>query len=206
VLDRHRLESAVVCGVSYGGWIAVRFAALHPHRTRGLILASTPGPRWTPDEHAARYLQAPLVFAPAFAMRSFRRLYREVVVALPERVARRRFVVTHLGRVVRAPTSPVRMAHRIHLARQVDFASSARAVTAPTLLVTGEADLDRVVPVSQTLEYRPLIPHARHVVIERAGHVGAVTRADAFARELRRFAAMDASVDAEPAALETEAG
>jgi pimeloyl-ACP methyl ester carboxylesterase len=43
-LDDRRLEQAVICGISFGGLIALRFAATHPARTRALVLASVPGP------------------------------------------------------------------------------------------------------------------------------------------------------------------
>src|SRR5262249_22376585 len=45
-LNGLQLERAVICGVSFGGVIALRFAARRPERTCALILASTPGPGW----------------------------------------------------------------------------------------------------------------------------------------------------------------
>src|SRR5436190_324797 len=39
------VERAVMCGVSFGGLIAVRFAARYPDRCEALILASTPRSR-----------------------------------------------------------------------------------------------------------------------------------------------------------------
>src|SRR5215468_8748475 len=45
-LDRRQIERAAICGISFGGLIALRFAAQHPTRTEALILASTPGPQW----------------------------------------------------------------------------------------------------------------------------------------------------------------
>jgi pimeloyl-ACP methyl ester carboxylesterase len=54
--------------------------------------------------------------------------------------------------------------------------------------VTGEAALDRVVPVSSSLEYLRLIPGARHVRLARTGHLGLITRPDAYAELLTRFA------------------
>src|SRR5712692_6786756 len=35
------LDRATICGISFGGLIALRCAAAHPERTRALILAST---------------------------------------------------------------------------------------------------------------------------------------------------------------------
>jgi pimeloyl-ACP methyl ester carboxylesterase len=54
--------------------------------------------------------------------------------------------------------------------------SDCARIKAPTLIVTGERALDRVVPVDGTSSYTALIQGARHVVIERTGHQGTITR------------------------------
>src|SRR5688500_6446856 len=59
VLDAESMELAVMCGVSFGGVVALRYAARRPARTEALILVSTPGPRWKPDPRLARYLKWP---------------------------------------------------------------------------------------------------------------------------------------------------
>src|SRR5437763_1441318 len=43
-LDDRRIDRAVVCGVSFGGVVALHVAAEHPDRVGALVLASTPGP------------------------------------------------------------------------------------------------------------------------------------------------------------------
>src|SRR5258707_59240 len=45
-LDDRGVTRAVICGVSFGGVVALRFAARHPDRVSALIVASTPGPGW----------------------------------------------------------------------------------------------------------------------------------------------------------------
>src|SRR5881628_1461530 len=44
VMTRAGIERAVICGVSFGGLIGVRFAARHAARCGALVLASTPKP------------------------------------------------------------------------------------------------------------------------------------------------------------------
>jgi len=60
-------------------------------------------------------------------------------------------------------------------------------VHVPTFIVTGEAGLDRVVPPQLTAEYARLWPHARAMTLPRTGHLGLITRADAFADILVPF-------------------
>src|SRR5438445_691777 len=41
ILEERRIAKAILCGVSMGGYIALRFAELHPERLRALILCDT---------------------------------------------------------------------------------------------------------------------------------------------------------------------
>jgi pimeloyl-ACP methyl ester carboxylesterase len=110
----------------------------------------------------------------------------EVAAALPGIVDRLKFTLTHGARVFTAPTTPKRMARRIAWAKAHRFADP-HAVKAPVLLVTGEPGLDRVVPVDVTRRYLDQFEAAQHVVLEHTGHIGLVTRPDAFAGTIERF-------------------
>jgi pimeloyl-ACP methyl ester carboxylesterase len=187
VLDSLALESVAVCGVSFGGLVAVHYAATRPSRVRSLVLVSVPGPRWEPSAHQMRFLNAPRLAAPVFLASARGRLYPEVRSALPAIRDRVRFAAGHGLRVLRAPFSAARMSERLRLARLVDFEALAREILAPTLVVTGEAHLDRVVPEAGTRDYVGIIRGARHVTFEKTGHIGLVTRPHAFAQIVSSF-------------------
>lgn len=185
VFEAAGLRSAVLCGVSYGGWVSVKYAASRPDRVRGLVLASAPGPGFEPDGRQRYYVRAPNLLLPAFLVTTRQRMRPEVKRALPEVRDRVAFTRRQLGLMARAPISPRLMARRITLALTEDFTGAARRVQAPTLVLTGEDGLDRVVPVSSTREYLDLVPHARGHVLERTGHLGCVTRPRVFAAIVR---------------------
>jgi pimeloyl-ACP methyl ester carboxylesterase len=88
-----------------------------------------------------------------------------------------------------ARLSLTRMAARARMITSADFAVEAGRVVAPTLIVTGEPRLDYVVPATGSSEYVRLIPGARSVVIERTGHLGSITRPEAFADAIDEFVA-----------------
>ena len=48
VLDAAGLRESALCGVSYGGLVALRYAATRPLRVRAMILSSSPAPGWVP--------------------------------------------------------------------------------------------------------------------------------------------------------------
>lgn len=193
VLDEAGFERATLCGVSYGGWVAVRYAARHPERVSALVLASSPGPRFRPDTRLQRYVRFPYLFLPAFAASTRQRLVPEIRTAVPDPAERRRIARRQIRQVLCHPISPGLMARRILLALREDFVADAGKVTAPTLLLTGERGLDRVVPTQSTLEYLSLIRGATAVELPRTGHIGCVTRPDDWADIVVDFA--DAHVD-----------
>ena len=88
------------------------------------------------------------------------RLLPEVHAALPTYGKRALFLARHAGRVLASPMSPRRMADRLRIVDPPAFCAACSSVTAPTLVVTGEARLDRVVPVESTRRYLDLIRDA----------------------------------------------
>lgn len=181
------LDRAALCGVSYGGFIALRYAALHPERVSALILVSAPAPGWVPSERQQRYLARPRVLAPLFVLSAPARLWPEVKAAMPSWGERMRFGVTHGARVLAAPLVPALAAARISMQQAADFTGDAARVTAPVLVITGEDHLDGVVPPSVTRWYLSMFRDTRYEKLERTGHIGMLTRPARFARLVSDF-------------------
>ncbi len=187
VLDDRRVDRAAICGVSFGGLVALRFAATRPGRTGALILASTPGPFFHLRKRHVLYARVPWLFGPLFVAESPARLRREIAAALPTRGDRSRFLRWQLLTLLRAPLSMTRMAGRARLLASNGAATDCPRVTAPTLIVTGEPGLDYVVPVEGTSYYVECIAGARAVVLAHTGHLGTITRPRAFADFVAQF-------------------
>ena len=184
-LSEKGIERATICGVSFGGLIAVRFAAKHPARCRALVLASTPQPALRLRRRHQMYLRAPWIFGPVFLAESPLRLLPEICAAIPDPRARRRFAMRGLRTLFSSPVSLSRMAARARLT-SID-AGDCERITAPTLIITGERGLDHVVAVDGSSEYARRIRNARSVVLERTGHLGTITRPEAFTDVVREF-------------------
>jgi 3-oxoadipate enol-lactonase len=189
VLEEAGVRHAAVCGVSYGGLIAARYAAFRPQRARALVLVSALAPDYAPDARVRFYSRAPWLLSPVFCFNAWRRSRPEVRTALPDRRERLVFSARQLWRVAAHPTSPALMRDRIRLLEGIDFAASVASIGAPTLLITGEEQLDRVVPPRHSLGYRQLLPHAECLTFERTGHIGVVTRPLQFAAAVANFVA-----------------
>jgi pimeloyl-ACP methyl ester carboxylesterase len=195
VLDRAGVDRAIVCGVSYGGLVALRYAALRAERARALVLVSPLAPGWEPDRRVRFYSRAPLLLAPLFCLGSARRMSAELRASIPNLRQRALFSAGQLRRVVTARMSPRHMVHRIGLLEGVDFHAAARRVTCPALVVSGDGRLDSVVPVEHSRTYAKVLPHAEFTVLENSGHLGLVTMPEVFAGRVRAFVHRQLSSD-----------
>jgi pimeloyl-ACP methyl ester carboxylesterase len=124
--------------------------------------------------------------SPLFAVGSLR-MCPEIVAAkglLPGAA----FTASRVANVLVHMFSPRLMARRARLIAALDVEIELRRVQRPTLVVTGEPRLDRVVPVGLTRDYLRIWPHATVAVLARTGHLGPITRPDEFASLVVPFA------------------
>jgi pimeloyl-ACP methyl ester carboxylesterase len=133
------------------------------------------------------YLRAPWILGPLFLAETPFRLRPEILTAIPDAKGRRAFSLRSLRTVVAAPISLSKLAGRARMISADDVTADCAGITAPTLIITGEPHLDHVVPVDGSSEYLRLIPNARAAVLERTGHLGSITRPEAFAALVSAF-------------------
>jgi pimeloyl-ACP methyl ester carboxylesterase len=194
-LDALRIDRAAICGVSYGGLIAGAFAARYPGRVSSLILVSALPPSWRPDARVSFYLRFPWLLTPLFCLGSLR-LYGEIAAAHDTWWSGMAAACGAGINVLRHMFHPSRMARRVHLLSSVlaprgvegRIDAELAGVKVPTLVVTGEESLERVVPPRVTREYLAIWPHARAETLARTGHLGLITRPREFAVLVSRFA------------------
>jgi pimeloyl-ACP methyl ester carboxylesterase len=187
VLDARGIPAAMICGVSFGGLAALHFAATRPQRTAGLVLVSTPAPGWHLRRRHEWYARVPWLFGPVFFAEAPWRMRAEIRAALPDAAARRRFTRQQIRTFVTAPLSVSRMASRARIIGQFDAAAICRSIACPTLVLTGEPGLDHVINGDGGSAYAQLIPSARRDVLSQTGHLGLVTKPEAFAAAIQSF-------------------
>jgi pimeloyl-ACP methyl ester carboxylesterase len=186
VLDGAGLGCSAVCGVSFGGLVALHYAALRPERVSALVLVSAPGPGWNPSDRQTRWLASPWLSAPLVAMSAPLRMWPEIRSALPG-AERLRFSIGQTLRCAAAPMVPPLMSRRVRDAARVDFMADCRRVHAPTLVIAGEESLDQVVPVRSTRAYATAIDGAAFVTLDGTGHLGLLTQPKRFAALVSEF-------------------
>ncbi len=174
----HGLERPVVCGVSFGGVLALEFAASQPHlvqavavqgvgiryerglvqRIASLVLSGYPLP---PDSPFVNQF-----FNLLFGGRQARPLFE--------------FVTRQCWQ-----TDQSVMAHRLHLVERLDLTPRLRRVTAPAYALAGERDL--LVSPSSLHELSAGLSNGRGESLPGCGHLAFVTHPRLVAEKLHAF-------------------
>lgn len=163
------LERPTVFGVSFGGAVALEFAADHPHRLGRLVLSGVESRFRTSlaSSIALRVLERfPLPSDNPFVNQFFNLFHG----GRPESAAMARFVVERCWE-----TDQGVMARRLAMLEGFDVSDRLWRVEAPTLVLAGARDV--VVPAARQQALASSIAGARFESIEGAGHVGFLTHA-----------------------------
>jgi pimeloyl-ACP methyl ester carboxylesterase len=174
-------EGAIVLGNSVGGFAAASLAIRRPELVRGLILVDSGG--------FAR--RSPLVLG-FCALMGRRRFLRAIYPAFAARYMSARTADDRRARDGAIATtrgepglSAVSQLWRSFASREHDLRRSARAITAPTLIIWGRRD--PVIPVRIGRAIERLIEGSRLVVLD-TGHLPYTSEPELFAGELSAFA------------------
>ncbi|MFE0103255.1 alpha/beta fold hydrolase [Streptomyces sp. NPDC059009] len=182
LLDRLGLDRVVIGGVSMGGQITMEFQHRHPERVRGLVLCDTSPVAETEEGRAFRNGLADRLLAEGMGGYADEVIDKMIaprnVVALPD-------VAAHVLGMMRG-TDPEGAAAALRgRAERRDHRDTLAGVRVPTLIVVGADDV--YTPVADAEAMRELIPHAVLVVVEGAGHLPNLERAERVSAELVGF-------------------
>ncbi|MFD4642523.1 alpha/beta fold hydrolase [Lentzea sp. NPDC058436] len=183
VLDAFDVERADVLGHSYGGMVAQRFAITHPSRVRSLIVSGSSVLPIPPDVSAnARDPWQKDGLTPDDVR-------AEAIAAAPANVFRTEAMPGYLRRLedVRFGTEWLRQlqAGTLVTPRLPEAAQHLAALDIPVLLLHGRHD--RTFPVGLVEPTLGLIPRARAVVLEEAGHMLHVDDPEGYLCAVREF-------------------
>ena len=161
-LDRAGVQSAVVCGLSMGGYVAFSMWRRYRDRIDGLMLADT---RAEPDDEAGRDRRRAVAAtarargSEAIAESPPPLLSEGVDDALWERVKE----------IIRAQPGDAIAAAALGMAEREDSRPILADIDVPTAVVAGTGDL--LIPPEVSLAMADAIPDAQAVRLEGAGHL-----------------------------------
>lgn len=166
LMDHLNIPKAVLCGLSMGGYIALRAVERNPERVMGLVLCDT---KSEADSNEAKVKRANgIKFVKANGMKYYAQDYVKIVFAPSSFESRAESVKMVQSTVERTAPESI-FGTLLALAGRTDTTGVLPSIKCPTLVLVGEKDNVTPVVHSQTLKDR--IPGATLAVIPGAGHI-----------------------------------
>jgi pimeloyl-ACP methyl ester carboxylesterase len=181
-LDAKRIERAIFCGLSLGGYVLFGILRQAPERVAGLILADTRTSVDTPERLAARVRSIETVHqrgAAAIADEMIPNLLGPTTHATQPQVAAE---LRHL--IESQPAGAIADGLQAMITRP-DSAAVLTMVRVPALIVVGSDDT--ITPVADALSMHQAIPGSRLVTIDHVGHMSNMEAPREFNDALRAF-------------------
>ncbi|HQT91021.1 MAG TPA: alpha/beta fold hydrolase [Candidatus Kryptobacter bacterium] len=184
LLNHLNLPSVCLCGLSMGGYTALRAIEREPSRFSGLVLCDT---KSTADTNAAklnRANQIKMILAgkkAAFADGQVKALFA------PESFKRNGQAVERIRKTIESTKDGVLVGALIALAARMDMTESLSKISVPTLIMVGEDD--KVTPTSEAELMHSKIRGSKVAVIRGAGHISNLENSQEFNSALQDFLA-----------------
>ena len=182
LLDHLKMESAMIVGLSMGGYVALEFIHLFRARVQALVLAGARAQAADEAEKRSREEQAQRVLAEGmgFAVDSILQnlLASQTFVDKHDVIERVREMI--LGTDPRGAAAAQR-----GMALRRDFADNLHEIDVPTLIIAGREDGVRKPEDAEFLHHR--IPNSQLEIIDDAGHLMNMEEPEAFNETLWRF-------------------
>jgi pimeloyl-ACP methyl ester carboxylesterase len=169
LLDLVSAKTAIIGGLSLGGYMSLAFNRTHPDRVEALLIFDT-GPGYRNDEAREGWNRTSIARAERFE--------RDGLSVLGNASAEVR-IVTH-----RSADGLAKAARGMLTQRNPDVINSLPTIGVPALVVVGANDT----PFIAASDYMAAkIPGAKKVVIPRAGHAANIDQPEAFNRAVVEF-------------------
>lgn len=181
-MDHLEINSAILCGLSMGGYIALNAVGSFSDRFKGLILCDTQCTADTEEGKAKRYtaideikINGPETFNNNFVKSVFSK------TSLTEKTIE----VEKLSKVVFENSSEIMINGLKALANRKDTCKTLDEINIPTLIICGKEDT--LTPVAKSEIMHENIIDSRLVIIENAGHVTNLEQPEEFNFHVKEF-------------------
>lgn len=182
LLDHLKVGKAVLCGLSIGGYIALRAVERIPERVEGLILCDTQSEA---DSDEAKIKRAASIKAiKTNGVNAYAEGLVKAVFA-PQSITTKAEVVKRVKEIVQSNSSLGICATLLALAGRTDTTASLPSVKVPTLILVGEHDT--IAPPRASQEMHNKIPNSEFHVISNAAHMSNLENPDEFDKYVLDF-------------------
>ena len=179
LMDHLKLKKAIICGLSMGGYIALRFFEKYATRVSALILCDT---KSTPDTDEGKIKRFDSIkkirksrvseFADAFSKN-----------AVAKKTSPK--ILNFAKKMIESNSADSICSSLLALAARTDTTLALTAIHVPTLVIVGEED--KLTPLSDSQKMMAQIPDATLEIIPKVGHLSNLENPDEFNLILKKF-------------------
>jgi pimeloyl-ACP methyl ester carboxylesterase len=166
LMDELKVDRAVICGLSMGGYVALEFVHLFPTRVSGLVLAGTRAPADNEQEKLVREQQAQRILAEG--MNGIAEATLPKLLA-PNTLNEKPEVVAQVREMILRSDPRGAAAAQRGMAVRRDYSRDLPGIDVGTLVIVGREDPIR--PVADAEFMHRMIPNSRLEIIEDAAHM-----------------------------------
>jgi pimeloyl-ACP methyl ester carboxylesterase len=183
-MDHLKLDTAVIGGLSMGGYITLALFRRSPERFDGMILADTRAEADTPEGREGRRTMIELVRAKGPGAVADQMLPKLLSAATRERQPE---LVAWVSRMIQSASVEAIAAALEAMMARPDSTPDLSRVNCPALIIVGAED--EITPETNARAMEKHIDRSRVVVLPDAGHLSNLESPDAFSRALSDFLA-----------------
>lgn len=182
ILDRFKLTRAAVCGLSMGGYVALRAVERHPDRFDALVLCDTRSEADTDEAKVKR--SAAIRSVKEGGVEKFAEGFVKNVLC-EKTLASKRDVVDTVLKIIHRNSAVGISGALLAMAARTDTTAALKKMNLPALVLVGEHD--KLTPPSAAQAMAALLPHAEYRVIPDAAHMSNLENPAFFNGELLGF-------------------
>lgn len=182
LLDHLKIEKAVLCGLSMGGYIALRTVERNPERVSSLVLCDT-GPQADTNEVKFRR-SANIKLIKTDGVKAFAENFIKALFSSAS-IKSKPFEVEAIRRIIEANSEIGICGTLLALAGRTDTTNSLDQIRVPTLIMVGEEDNITPPKLSELMDSR--ISGSYFYVVKNAGHLSNLENPDDFNKRLGEF-------------------
>lgn len=184
LLKKLSIEKSILCGVSMGGYIALRAYQIQPEKFSGLILSDTHS---LADDNAAKLKRFDTIQS---VLKNGRRPFSIGFVNnvfSPKSLSENPGAVDLIKSSIRRNTESSICATLLALASRTDTTDSLKDITVPVLVIRGAED--KITTKEQAEILHSGIPNSVYIEIDECGHLPNLEDPTSFNREMNAFLA-----------------
>lgn len=182
LLDKLKIKKVVVCGLSMGGYVALRAIQRNPDRFMGLVLADTKSEPDTDASKLGRYNAIKTINEKGLSF--YANSFLQSSIAQTTQEDRSKILAKAMSMAESNSPNAVSAA-ALALISRTDTSADLAKINVPTLILQGE--FDSVIPMAAAKSLNEKIKNSVLAVIPNAGHLSNLENPAAFNEQLLVF-------------------